>query len=393
MHTRSAAASGTPFTATCAVAASVGLSGSRITRPSTLTRPSRIHASARLREHTPSLDSTRARPWWGDVFRPLVALAVVGLRRLRMLASARDSKKKSPACAGLFVLPIGADGNRRSILLLLLLLLTLGSVLALHHQLDATVALTASRGLVGVDRVRLAEALHRSDAVGRDSVRGQITINDVGTTIGQTLVVRIGADRVGVAVDLDLDLGITVQRIHSLVEDGHRIGFRRFQGRADVGLALLRTVELEVHAAQVNDHVLRAAVRTDDRAGSGVRALVVAVVDAIVVAVHRRAVGRRRSSRGRRRRRGMTHLDDQANGGETIHPGGLADRATELVLTRRGGEASQTRGRSIAVIARGQFATQRDTIIDVVQDTHAQCRHRTPSITGALQAAGFIAAT
>src|SRR5690348_7471702 len=261
--------------------------------------------------------------------------------------------------------------NRQFDPLLLLLLLTLGSILALHHQLDATVALTASRGLVGVNRVGLAEALHRSDTVGRDAMRGQVLIHDVGTTVGQALVVLVGTDRIGVAVNLDLDLRITVQRVHGLVEDGHRIGFRRLQGRADVGLALLRAVELEVHAAQVNDHILRATIRADDRAGSGVRALVVAVVDAVVVAVHGRAVSRRRSCRWRRRRRGMAHLDDQTDGGQAIYPRGLTTDTAELVITRTLREAGQTRGRCITVIARGQLTTQGDAVVDVVEDTNA----------------------
>ena len=53
----------------------------------------------------------------------------------------------------------------------------------LDLELDATVALTASRGLVGVDRIGLAEALHRGDAARIDAVRSQVLIDDVGTAL------------------------------------------------------------------------------------------------------------------------------------------------------------------------------------------------------------------
>src|SRR5690606_28567372 len=53
----------------------VGNSGSRTTRPSTLTRPAAIHSAATLREHTPRLDNARASPWRG-------ALLSLGLRDL-----------------------------------------------------------------------------------------------------------------------------------------------------------------------------------------------------------------------------------------------------------------------------------------------------------------------
>src|SRR5690606_39342637 len=54
----------------------VGNSGSRTTRPPTLTRPAAIHSAATLREHTPRRDNARASPWRG-------ALLSLGLRDLR----------------------------------------------------------------------------------------------------------------------------------------------------------------------------------------------------------------------------------------------------------------------------------------------------------------------
>src|SRR5579883_450701 len=203
------------------------------------------------------------------------------------------------------------------------------SVLPLYHELDATIALTASRGGVGVDRMIFAEAPDRGDAVGTDAVRGEVLVHDVRTTLGQPLVVLRGAHRVGVTVDFDLHLRIAVQRIHGLIEDGQRFGFRRLQGRADVVLALLRTVELEVHAAQVDHHILRATIRTQDRARRRIRAL-------------RRWRRRRRRSR-RRRRRSVTHLDHETHGGKTIDPRGITAGTAELPVTWRGGETGQAR--------------------------------------------------
>src|SRR5699024_5578137 len=133
---------------------------------------------------------------------------------------------------------------------------------------------------------------------GINAIGRQVVVNDLRTTLRQTLVVGVGTDRVGITGNLHLDLRITLQRIHRLLQDGHRVGRRLLQRRRDVGLALARTVELEVHATQVDGDLLRAAVRAHHGAGGRARALVVAVVDAIVVVIQLIAGWRRRRGRG-----------------------------------------------------------------------------------------------
>src|SRR6185437_45472 len=93
--------------------------------------------------------------------------------------------------------------------------------LPLHMELDAPVALAASRSPVGVDRIGFSEPLDRRDAAGIDAVRGQVLIDDVGTPLGQPLVVFFGTYRVGVTVDFHLHVGITVQGIDRLLQDRH----------------------------------------------------------------------------------------------------------------------------------------------------------------------------
>src|SRR5690348_14887253 len=99
--------------------------------------------------------------------------------------------------------------NTRRGITSLLLRLTLLDAFAADLELDAPVALAAGRGVVGIHRIGFAEALDRGDAAGRDAVRGEVRIDDVGTTLRQRLVVLRAALRVGVAVDLDLHLRIT----------------------------------------------------------------------------------------------------------------------------------------------------------------------------------------
>src|SRR5690606_41123123 len=63
----------------------VGNSGSRTTRPPTLTRPAAIHSAATLREHTPRRDNARASPWRGA----LLSLGLRYLRRSRRIGGSR----------------------------------------------------------------------------------------------------------------------------------------------------------------------------------------------------------------------------------------------------------------------------------------------------------------
>src|SRR5690606_6614350 len=134
-----------------------------------------------------------------------------------------------------------------------------------------------------LERTALAEAVRAHQARGRDAVAGQVVVHRGRTTLRQRLVVRIGAAQVGVAGHLDAQVGVALQDLHGLVQHGHRV---RTQGRL---------VEVEVHAAQVDRHRDRATVRTNGLAGLRVRALVVAVVDAVAVVVQ---VGAARGRRG-----------------------------------------------------------------------------------------------
>src|SRR6185312_10843320 len=183
-------------------------------------------------------DSTRARPCRGECTASPRCTMDGSTLRVRILTAPASGllEKKSPAQGRAFHITRRSTTDCRS------------SASGLHTavlglldlELDATVALTASRGLVGVDRVGLAEALHRGDAARVDAVRSQVLIDDVGTTLGQTLVVLIGADRIGITIDFDLDLRIAVQGIDCLIQDRDRIGCRWLQRRADVAFTLLR---------------------------------------------------------------------------------------------------------------------------------------------------------
>src|SRR6185437_12449131 len=116
-----------------------------------------------------------------------------------------------------------AGGMQPPASLSLLLRLTLLDAFAADLEFDATVALATRRGVVAVHRIGLAETLDRSDAAGRDAMRSQVCIHDVGTTLRQRLVVLRAALRVGVAVDLDLHLRITVEGVHRLAQDRQRL--------------------------------------------------------------------------------------------------------------------------------------------------------------------------
>src|SRR5665213_872487 len=118
-------------------------------------------------------------------------------------------------------------GLRRAFSLPLLKPFLLTRILDL--QLGTTIARTAFLGLVGVDRVRFAEALDRRDTTGINTMRGQVFVNDLRTTLGQLLVVRVGTDRVGVTVEFNLDVRVAVQRVNCLVKDRDRIRGRNLQ--------------------------------------------------------------------------------------------------------------------------------------------------------------------
>src|SRR5690606_10128534 len=116
----------------------------------------------------------------------------------------------------------------------------------LDVQLGAAVACTTFRIVgairVGVrrDRAALAVTGRALQAACIDAVAGQVVVHGLGATLGQALVVLLGTDGVGVAGNLDTQIRVTTQDFDRLVQDLHRI---RAQGR---------TVEVEVHAGQIN---------------------------------------------------------------------------------------------------------------------------------------------
>ena len=144
---------------------------------------------------------------------------------------------------------------------------------------------------------------------------GQVVVDDRGATLGQLLVVRVRALRIGVAGHGHMHLRVTLQGVNGLVQHRDRVGRRLGERLGDVGFTRLRTIELEVHATQVDHHLLRAAIRAHDGAGSGSRALVLAIVHAILIAVLGRAIGRRGSNRCRcRRGRGGRRTEARGDG-------------------------------------------------------------------------------
>src|SRR5690348_6120889 len=173
--------------------------------------------------------------------------------------------------------------------------------LLLNLQFRTTVLRTTGVGCIVADRIAFTMTDRAFQTAGVDTMAGQVVIHDLCTTLGQALVVFVGTLRVGVTGNRHVHLRITLQGIDGLVKHRDRIGTRLGQRLRDVGLALLRAIELEVHAAQVDDDLLCATVRTDDGAGRGTRALVVAIVDAVAIAVEGGAIRRRRGRRDRSR--------------------------------------------------------------------------------------------
>src|SRR6185312_8213855 len=111
---------------------------------------------------------------------------------------------------------------------------------AVDHQLDAPVLLAAFGGVIARNRVVLAVALGRNGAAV-DALRGQELADRVGPVFGELLVVIVGARAVGVAVDLDLQVGVGQQDAGNL-------------GQLDFGSGLERgLVGLEQHVGHVHD--------------------------------------------------------------------------------------------------------------------------------------------
>lgn len=98
-------------------------------------------------------------------------------------------------------------------------------------ELDTAVVVTTFGGLVGVDRLALAEALP-SDALLGDTVLDEVIEDGLRAALGQTLVVDVGTHAVGMALDCGLDLRELCEPGDSLVED--RDGLSRQFGGVEV---------------------------------------------------------------------------------------------------------------------------------------------------------------
>src|SRR5690606_16653495 len=96
-----------------------------------------------------------------------------------------------------------------------------------RSNLNEAVLDTAFARLVGSDGLQFALAF-RVDAVGVDAEADQVGLDRSGTTLGQTLVVLFGTDRVGVA---DGDDGLEVDALGLLSDLLQQLAAFRLQGR------------------------------------------------------------------------------------------------------------------------------------------------------------------
>jgi hypothetical protein len=103
-------------------------------------------------------------------------------------------------------------------------------------ELDPPILGATFFGLVGGDRTRLAEAL-RHQLAAADAEAHQVVLDRLGTMLGESLVVLIGASGVGVTIHGHSDPGIFAQDARGFCQCVGRVG-------TDRGL-----VEIEVHAA------------------------------------------------------------------------------------------------------------------------------------------------
>src|SRR5690606_5919175 len=119
-------------------------------------------------------------------------------------------------------------------------------LLGRRAHLGAAVELTALVGLVGRDRLGLA-VRGGVDLVGGHALADQVVLDRAGATLAQTLVVAVGADPVGVTVDLHAQVRILlaelVDRARGAVQIAHRLvgQIRLVEGEQDVGEAAFAT--------------------------------------------------------------------------------------------------------------------------------------------------------
>src|ERR1051325_11223637 len=154
-------------------------------------------------------------------------------------------------------------------------------------ELDAAILRTALRGAVVGDRDRLAVALG-DHAVAGDVLLDEVAPHRVGAALRQLEVGAIAALAVGVALDLDLDRRVVLERLGDLVEQC----VRDPPDHRAVGLEEHGLLELDLGLGDDHEVVLLWAA-VGRRAGL-VGALVLRVGDAVLVLVGiRAAVGRR----------------------------------------------------------------------------------------------------
>src|SRR5690606_7722279 len=170
-------------------------------------------------------------------------------------------------------------------------------------------------------------------------VAAQVVVHRSGAALGQRLVVGIGTLGVGVTGNLDLQVGVTLQDLHRFAQDRNRVGT---QGRL---------VEVEVHALQVDRDRHRATVRTDGLARLRIRALVVAVVDAVTVVIQVCAArGNRSRSRSRSRSNSLRAQRD--------HDADRSQQVAETIFVR------SVVALIVEVMAVGQFGTNGNRLVE-----------------------------
>src|SRR5579872_1227336 len=104
-------------------------------------------------------------------------------------------------------------------------------------QLDATILRATFVGVVRRDEVRLAEAT-RNQPRFRNTLVFEILRDRIGTTLREFQIVLFAADRVAIAIDVDVHVGVLFEDVGGLVED------------RGIARTNLRLVEVEMYSTQ-----------------------------------------------------------------------------------------------------------------------------------------------
>ena len=115
-----------------------------------------------------------------------------------------------------------------------------GLIELLEYELDPAVRLEIFVGLFGIDLQILLAVSVGFHTVDLDALVGQIVLDRCGTSIAELKVVQIVTPRVGVALDLDVVVGIRQHHLGGFIERPEALG-------SDVGA---RRVELDRSKAQ-----------------------------------------------------------------------------------------------------------------------------------------------